>query len=129
MDIGAALIYMQEKLAIKLFQSMENHTIQLCLCQKTTRKKSYIVQWTTFTLPFNLQPESIRQERTGACGTARPRKGLPIEIVKAKFKQRGDYNCMTYNDEIVSMSILNILLYIVVKKLTQGENIGKQKKL
>ena len=36
---------------------------------------------------------------------------------------------MTYNDEIVSMSILNILLYIVVKKLTQGENIGKQKKL
>ena len=25
-------------------------------------------------------------ERTGACGTAQPRKKLPTEIVKAKFK-------------------------------------------
>ena len=46
-------------------------------------------------------------EGTGACGTARPRKGLPIEIVKAKFKQCGEYNCMTYNDVIVSMRILD----------------------
>ena len=46
-------------------------------------------------------------EDTGACGTARPRKGLHIEIVKAKFKQRGEYKCMTYNDVIVSMRILD----------------------
>ena len=32
---------------------------------------------------------------------------LPIEIVKAKFEQRGEYKCMTYNDVIVSMRILD----------------------
>ena len=46
-------------------------------------------------------------EGTGACATARPRKGLPIEIVKTKFKQHGEYKCMTYNDVIVSMRILD----------------------
>ena len=46
-------------------------------------------------------------EGMSACGTVRPRKGLPIEIVKAKFKQRGEYKSMTYNDVIVSMRILD----------------------
>ena len=45
-------------------------------------------------------------EGTGACGTAQPRKKLPTEIVKAKFKQRGELKCMTYNDITVSMRIL-----------------------
>ena len=46
-------------------------------------------------------------EGTGACGTARPRKELLIKIVKVKFKQRWEYKCMTYNDVIVSMKILD----------------------
>ena len=74
-------------------------------------------------------------EGTGASGTPRPRKELTTEIVKANFKQHGEYKCMAYNDVTVSMRILDrkyvtlLSTYIVVKKLTQGENTGKQKKL
>ena len=46
-------------------------------------------------------------ESTGACGTARPRNGLPIETVKANFEQHGEYKCMTYSDVTVSMRILD----------------------
>ena len=46
-------------------------------------------------------------ESTGACGTARPRNGLPIETVKAKFDQHGEYKCMSYSDVTVSMRILD----------------------
>ena len=71
------------------------------------KKQGYIVYMANFyTSPylfFNLKV----LEGTGACGTARPTKGLRIEIVKAKFKQRGEYKCMTYNDVIVSMRILD----------------------
>ena len=71
------------------------------------KKQGYIVYMDSFyTSPYlfyNLQV----LESTGACGTARPRKELSIEIVKAKFKQCGEYKCMTYNGVIVSMRFLD----------------------
>ena len=71
------------------------------------KKQGYIVYMGNFyTSPYLFDNLKVL-EATGACGTIRPRKGLPIEIVKAKFKQRGEYKCMTYNDAIVSMRILD----------------------
>ena len=71
------------------------------------KKQGYIVYMDNFyTSPYLFDNLKVL-EATGACGTIRPRKGLPIEIVKAKFKQRGEYKCMTYNDVIVSMRILD----------------------
>ena len=56
-----------------------------------------------YTLFYNLKI----LEGTGASATPRPRKELTTEIVKAKFKQHGEYKFMTYNDVIVSMRILD----------------------
>ena len=71
------------------------------------KKQGYTVYMDNFyTSPYLFDNLKVL-EATGACGTIRPRKGLPIEIVKAKFKQRGEYKCMTYNDVIVSMRILD----------------------
>ena len=98
------------------------------------KKQGYIVYMDNFyTSPYLFDNLKVL-EATGACGTIRPRKGLPIEIVKAKFKQRGEYKCMTYNDAIVSMRILDkkhvTLLSTVYscKEMTPGKNTGKQKK-
>ena len=46
-------------------------------------------------------------EGTGASGTPRLRKELTTEIVKANFKQHGEYKCMAYSDVTVSMRILD----------------------
>ena len=68
-------------------------------------------------------------EGTGACGTAKPRNGLPIENAKAKFKLCGEYKCMTYYDVIISMRILDrkhdFAFYRIVKK----RNLLKEKTL
>jgi len=58
--------------------------------------KGYIVFMDNFyTSPFlffNLHED----KRIGACGTTRPRKGLPEEILKSKFKKPGDNKVMSY---------------------------------
>ena len=71
------------------------------------KKQRYIVYMDNFYTSTYLFYNLKVLEGTGACGTARPRKELLIKIVKVKFKQRWEYKCMTYNDVIVSMKILD----------------------
>ena len=97
---------MLEKLAIKPFQSMEKHTISYVSVRKLQQTRIYSIQGQLLLFPYLFYNLKVL-EGTGACGTARPRKGVPIEFVKAKFKQLGKYKCMTYNDVIVSMRILD----------------------
>ena len=69
------------------------------------KKEGYILYMDNFyTSPYLFYNLKVL-EGTGACGKAQPRKKLPTEIVKAKFK-RGEFKCMTYNDVIVSMRIM-----------------------
>ena len=58
------------------------------------KKQGYTVYMDNFYTSSYLFYNLNVLEGTGACGTARPRKELPIEIVKTKFKQRGEYKCM-----------------------------------
>ena len=51
------------------------------------KKQRYIVYMDNFYTSTYLFYNLKVLEGTGACGTARPRKGLLIEIVKVKFKQ------------------------------------------
>jgi hypothetical protein len=46
----------------------------------------------------------VSQENTGATGTARNRKGMPPEVVKAKFKVKGDKIIM-HKDNMMAMKV------------------------
>ena len=41
--------------------------------------------------------------KTGACGTSRPRKGLPPGLLDAKLKTKGEKKVFTYDDKMVAM--------------------------
>lgn len=47
------------------------------------------------------------QHKTAACGTSRPRKGLPVQIKSAKFKKKGESIAMTSNNKLVAFRILD----------------------
>jgi len=71
------------------------------------KKQGYIVFMDNFyTSPYLFYNLRVH-ENTTACGTSRPRKGLPREIVKAKFKERNELITMTYSDQLVAMRILD----------------------
>ena len=42
-------------------------------------------------------------EKTAACVTMRPRRGVAKELTAAKFKQRGEHRVMSYNHKMVGM--------------------------
>ena len=70
-------------------------------------KKGYIIYMDNFyTSPYLFY--NLRMlENTAACGTARPRKGLPDSITKAKFKECGSSKEMTYKKIMVALKMLD----------------------
>ena len=71
------------------------------------KKKGYIVYMDNFYSSPYLFYNLLVEEDTPAWGTVRPRKGLPKEIVSAKFKQRGEHKIMSYEKQMVAIRILD----------------------
>ena len=59
------------------------------------KKLGYIVFMDNFYIGSDLFHNWLINEKTAACGTMRPRRGVPKELTPTKFKQQVEYKVMS----------------------------------
>ena len=98
------------------------------------KKLGYIVFMDNFYIGSDLFHNWLINEKTAACGTMQPRRGVPKELTPTKFKQQVEYKVMSITinwlewDFLIESMSLYYQLHMVVGLQTLVGNTGKQRK-
>ena len=100
-------LYVGESYAHNVTDFGKTHDLVLRMMDGYLGKSFILYMDNWYTSPYLYY--NLLLSKTGACGTSRPRKGLPPGLLDAKLKTKGEQKVCTYDDKMVAMRYALIL--------------------